>query len=115
MNEEARQTAEAAVTTGVIGGLAGLMRLVVYSQYGSWLSAISIVSASLVLGVCTGMALHALTHDGKPIGTGLQWAVVILVSLVARDVLAGLQTLGKQFAADPIALVSRVWQAIRGK
>lgn len=115
MNEEARQTADVAVTSGVIGGLAGLMRMVVYSQYGGWLNAISIVAAALTLGVCTGMALHAIQYDDHPIGTGLQWAIVILVSLVARDVLAGLQTLGKQFAADPVALVARVWAAIRGK
>lgn len=115
MNEEARQTADVAATSGIIGGVAGLMRMVVYTQYGGWLAAISIVSAAVLLGVCTGMALHALSHDGRPMGTGLQWAVVILVSLVARDILAGLQTLGKQFAADPVALVSRVWQAIRGK
>lgn len=115
MNDEARQTAEVAATAGAIGGAAGLMRMVVYSQYGGWLSAISIVGASVTLGLCTGIAIHAMDFDGKPIPTGLQWAVVILVSIVARDILAGLQTLGKQFAADPVALLSRIWQAIRGK
>jgi hypothetical protein len=115
VNEEAQRTAEVAAQAGAIGGAVGLMRLVVYTQYGGWLAAISIVGASVTLGVCTGMALYSFRPDGQPIGTGLQWAVVILVSLVARDVLAGLQTLGKQFASDPIALVQRVWAAIRGK
>lgn len=115
MNEEARQTTDVAITSGIIGGAAGLMRMVVYGQYGGWLPALSIIGAALTLGVCTGMALHSLRGDGQPIGTGLQWAIVILVSLVARDVLAGLQTLGKQFAADPVALITRVWAAIRGK
>lgn len=115
MNEEAQRTAEVAATAGVIGGAAGLMRMVVYTQYGGWVSAISIVGASVTLGLCTGMAIHSLDYDGKPISTGLQWAVVILVSIVARDILAGLQTLGKQFAADPVALLARIWQAIRGK
>lgn len=115
MNDEARQTLEVAGTAAGIGGAAGVLRMVVYSQYGGWLNAISIVAASVTLGLCTGIALHALDYEGKPIPTGLQWAIVILVSIVARDLLAGLQTLGKQFAADPIAIVQRVWQAIRGK
>jgi hypothetical protein len=115
MNEEARQTADVATTSGIIGGAAGLMRMVVYTQYGGWMQALSIMGAAITLGVCTGMAIHTVRSDGLPVATGLQWAVIILVSLVARDVLAGLQTLGKQFAADPVALIQRVWAAIRGK
>lgn len=115
MNEETQRATDVATTAGVIGGAAGLARMVVYSQYGGWLSALSIVSASVFLGVTTGIAIDALRNDGRPIATGLQWAVIILVSLVARDILAGLKTLGAQFAADPVALVSRVWSAIRGK
>lgn len=116
MNEDMKAAAETAVIGGGLGGLAGLLRGIVFADHqGGWAAYVSIVAAACTVGAACKLVLSAWQIDGSAINEGIQWAVVIVSSIVAKDILTGLRAMGSQFAVDPLALVQRVWKAIRGQ
>ncbi len=115
MKEEARLAVEAAATGGALGAAAGVARTVIFGQPGGIAAYISTWTAAIVLGVIVMLVTSHVPYDGKAIPLGVQWAMAIGSSLLAKDLMTGLRAMGEQFAVDPLALVNRVWAAIRGK
>jgi hypothetical protein len=115
MNEEMRRAAEAAAAGGGLGAVSGIFRLVIFGQAGGILAYLSIIAAATVGGSVVLLILSHVPYEDRPIPVGLQWAITIIASILAKDVLTGLRSMGDQFAVDPLALVQRVWRAIRGQ
>lgn len=115
MRDDVRVAAEAAVTGGALGAAAGAARLVIFGQHGGMAAYISTWTAAIVLGVIVMLVTSHVPYDGKQIPVGVQWAMAIGFSLLAKDLMTGLRAMGEQFAIDPLALAQRVWAAIKGK
>ncbi len=115
MKDEVRVAAEAAATGGALGAFAGMARTVIFGQPGGLPAYVSTWTAAIVLGVIVMLVTSHVPYDGKSIPVGVQWAMAIGSSLLAKDLMTGLRAMGEQFAIDPLALITRVWAALRGK
>jgi hypothetical protein len=115
MNEDMRVAAETALVGGGLGGAAGVFRAMIFGQVGGFGGYVSVIAAACLVGATFKLGLSEWDIDGKPMAEGVQWAIVMVTAIVAKDILAGLRAMGSQFAVDPLALVQRVWKAIRGQ
>lgn len=95
---------------GVIGLVTGIARGVVQARHGSIGAWVRGITASLVVGVMTGWALH--DTDMTPT---LQAAIIAVCAYTADDVLLGLLVLGSLFSRDPAAFAGRVIDSVRGR
>lgn len=115
MKEELRLATEAAVTGGLLGAATGAARMVIFRQHGGLAGYVSTWIAAVLLGVVVMLITSHVPYDGKIMPLGVQWAIAIGCSLLAKDLMMGLRAMGEQFAVDPLALIQRVLAAIRGK
>jgi hypothetical protein len=100
-------------TSAGIGGLTGFLRIVIFGQSGGFLAWLSILAASVFVGMLAGLISSSVVVDGVQLSEKMQWAVIIISSLVAKDLLSGLRSLGSEFASDPIALICRIVRGFR--
>jgi hypothetical protein len=114
MNDDIKTAAETAVLGGSLGGVAGLMRAMIFDHAGGFAAYVSVTMAACLVGSIFKLVLVGWDINGQPLSEGVQWAIIIVTSIVAKDILTGLRVMGSQFAIDPLALAQRVWNAIRG-
>ncbi len=115
MSDDLKAAAEVAGTGAGIGGVTGVIRMVALGQAGGWAAWFSITVASLLVGMLAGLCASSVSVDGAPMSEKMQWAIIIIAGLVAKDFLTGLRAIGDEFAHDPLALVLRIIRAIRGQ
>ena len=115
LSDDVRTAAAAAGTGAGIGGASGLLRVILLNKNGGWTAYLSILSASVMVGVLTGLVSSSVLIDGTHLSLATQWASIIIASIVSNDLLTGLRNLGTEFASDPLALVQRLWGAFRGR
>ena len=115
MSDDVRNAATAAGTGAGIGGVSGLLRMLLLNRSGGWAAYFSVLSASVLIGIVVGLLATSITIEGQHLSIAMQWAAIIISSIVSNDLLTGLRALGTEFAADPLALLQRVVAAIRGR
>ena len=115
MTSELKQAADVAATSAGIGGITGVVRMLVLGQPGGFVAYLSIMAASVGVGIFAGLLASSITVEGSIMSEKMQWAIVIVSSLLAKDLMTGLRSLGSEFAADPVALLLRIIKALRGR
>jgi uncharacterized membrane protein YeaQ/YmgE (transglycosylase-associated protein family) len=115
VTDDIKAAAEVAAAGAGIGAATGVVRVIVLGQAGGLGAYLSVVIASILVGVLAGLMASSIAIDGSAMSQKMQWVVVIVSSVVAKDFLTGLRAIGSEFASDPLALVIRIVKAIRGK
>ena len=115
MNDDIKAAMEVAAVGAGIGAATGVVRVIVLGQTGGLGAYLSVVTASVLVGVLAGLAASSIAIDGSAMSQKMQWVVVIVSSVVAKDFLTGLRAIGSEFASDPLALVIRIVNGVRGK
>ncbi len=115
MQDEVKAAAEVAGAGAGIGGVSGLVRMIVLGQPGGLPAYVSILVASVFVGMLSGLVASSVSLDGGPLSEKMQWALIIVAGVIAKDLLTGLRTIGSEFATDPLALFLRIIKALRGK
>jgi hypothetical protein len=114
VTDELKTAAEVAGTGAGIGGVTGVLRMVILGQPGGLPAYLSILAASVLVGMLAGLMASSVAIEGAPLSERMQWAIIIVAGLVAKDFLTGLRAIGIEFASDPLALIIRIIKAIRG-
>lgn len=98
-----------AAPAGGIGFAVAVFRGVIERQ-GGWRIWLSGLAAAVVVGITVGLGIHA---SDAPIY--VQFAIVIVCSYVARDILMGLTQISGMVASKPIETLGRILDFIRGR
>lgn len=115
MQEDVKAAVEVAGTGAGLGGATGVVRMVVLGQPGGFPAYVSILVASLFVGMLAGLVASSIKVEGAALSEKLQWACIIISALTAKDLMTGLRTIGTEFATDPLAIFFRIVKALRGK
>jgi len=110
MSEELKTAIEAVGTGAGVGSAGGLARILFFGQEGSLWAHVSVTGMAAFIGILAGLLASSFAVSEK-----VQWAIILMAGFTARDLLTGLRAMGAEFAADPLALVMRIWRAIKGQ
>jgi hypothetical protein len=110
VNEELKAAVETVATGAGVGTVGGVARMIFFGQEGSFLAHLSVTGMAAFIGILAGLLASSFAVSEK-----VQWAIILMAGFTARDLLTGLRAMGAEFAADPLALVMRVWRAIKGQ
>lgn len=95
------------VTFGVS---AGLSRWIAGGHEGGWRHLLGQLFLSAFVAIAAALYLAE-----EVMGDGKRLTFVILIAFVARDLLMGIISIALQFRSDPLGIVQRVREALRGE
>lgn len=98
------------LSSGVLGLIAGVYQGIVQKRHGGWGGFFSALVSGVVVSVLVGLAI-----EGWVPSETLRLAIIGAAAVVSEDMLAGLKTVAKAFGGDPVGVVFRVLDAMRGR
>lgn len=98
------------VTSAAVGIVAGTAQGLLPGRYGGWRNFLAVVLTAIVVSVIVGLAIN----DFVPSET-LRFAIIGVSGVVSEDIWFGLRSMGRKLRNDPLGMVIRVMDALRGR
>lgn len=103
-------TLVAIVSSGIIGFVVGIANGVIQKKHGGWPGFFQALVTAITVSVLVGLAVQRYVEHET-----VRLAIVGVCALISDDILAGLKAFGAGVRKDPLAAISRLIDALRGK
>lgn len=97
-------------TSACIGMIVGITQGVIQRKYGGWEGFASAILTAIVVSVLVGLTLQDYVRQET-----VRLALIGASAVIADDIWAGLRTIGKLVREDPLGVVARFLNALRGR